>query len=297
MDNIDMGSVNMKKETRYLRIPKEIIDKNIEQKPFEDIMAASVGFRCGYNKSVGYDVERDPGEEYLVKYCVEGYGWFEVEGMEYKVGPGDVIICKEHVLHKYRADTNNPWSVYWAYFIGRAAAKYFEWIFSTNRKHVVHIGYDSLLEQHFEDMILVMEKGYALHYVLHASNLLKLVFSHLIKRFEPSGFKNRKESALERTIQFMLDNLQHTITLEQMAKKTGMSKDHFTKMFSKRYGYTPMDYFIRMKMQKACELLVTTEFQITQIAEELGYSDYYYFSRLFKTKTRFSPREFRKKYL
>jgi len=56
-----MGSVNMKKETRYLRIPKEIIDKNIEQKPFEDIMAASVGFRCGYNKSVGYDVERDPG--------------------------------------------------------------------------------------------------------------------------------------------------------------------------------------------------------------------------------------------
>lgn len=287
----------MEKKTRYLRIPKNIINTIIQKKPFNDIMIVSAGFRYGYNRIIGYNVKRNPKEAYLVKYCVSGYGWLEVEGIKYKVNPGDLIICKNYVLHAYGADRDNPWAVYWAYFRGGSAAKYFEWIFSAKRKHVMHIGYDSFLEQYFGSIISVMEKGYATHYLLHASNLLKLILSHMMMKLEPSLRKKKKENMFSGIIQFMLDNLSKTITLSQMSKKAGMSKDHFTKIFSKIYGYTPVDYYIRVKMQKACELLVTTEQSISQIAEELGYSDCYYFSRLFKAKTGIPPSRFRKEYL
>lgn len=164
--------------------------------------------------------------------------------------------------------------------------------------HVVNIGYDSLVEQNFVNIISAMEKGYAFNYMLHASNLLKLTLSHLVLKLEPSyRRKVNKESELEQIIQFMIDNVDKIIALEQMAKKAGMSKDHFIKVFSKKYGYTPMDYFIRMKMQKACELLVTTDYGISQIADSLGYTDCYYFSRLFKNKTNSSPRQFRKNFI
>ncbi len=286
----------MWEKTRYLRIPKEIIDKSIESKLLHEIIVVSAGFRCGFNTSIGYDVQRYPGEEYLVKYCASGYGWLEAEGLEYRIGPGDIVICRDSASHGYGADPGNPWSVYWAYFKGKSASDYFNSVFSPKGRHVVRIGYDSFLEQYFRNIILTMEKGYAPNYMLHVSNLLKAIFSHTIIMLEPPGRNSGKESEFEELIRYMLENLHKTLTLNQIAKKAGMSKDHFTKVFSKRYGYTPVDYFIRMKMQKACELLVTTGHTIYQIAGGLGYNDCYYFSRLFKKKTGISPGQFRRKY-
>jgi AraC family transcriptional regulator of arabinose operon len=287
----------MRKDTRYLRIPRDVIDTRLRTRLLEDMLVVSSGFRCGHNRNIGYNVVRNPGEEYLVKYCVNGYGWLEVQGVKYTVGPGDVIICENHVPHKYGADTGNPWSVYWSYFAGRSASDYYKCMNPANDNHVFHIGYDSFVGQMFDSIITVMEKGYASHYMVHASNMLKLILSHMVIGLEHSTRKNKKENELEKIVQFMLDNVDKQITLEHMAAGTNFSKDHFIKIFRRRFGYTPMDYFIRMKMQKACELLATTDYSISRIAETLGYADCYYLSRLFKSKTGSSPRQFRKNFL
>ncbi|MET0377936.1 MAG: helix-turn-helix transcriptional regulator, partial [Spongiibacteraceae bacterium] len=55
----------------------------------------------------------------------------------------------------------------------------------------------------------------------------------------------------------------------------------------------PIHYFIHLKMQRACELLETTEFDVREIAELLGYADPFYFSKLFKRTIGQSPQHFR----
>jgi AraC-like DNA-binding protein len=54
-----------------------------------------------------------------------------------------------------------------------------------------------------------------------------------------------------------------------------------------------MEYFIRMKLEKACSALYHSEMKIKDIASMLGYEDPYYFSRLFKKHLNMSPFQYR----
>lgn len=56
---------------------------------------------------------------------------------------------------------------------------------------------------------------------------------------------------------------------------------------------SPMDYFIHLKLQKACLLLYTDDIKVKDIALLVGYDDPYYFSRLFKKYQGLSPDQYR----
>lgn len=64
-------------------------------------------------------------------------------------------------------------------------------------------------------------------------------------------------------------------------------------VFKERRGQSLMNYFIRLKVQKACQLLDQTRLPMVEIAAQLGYEDPYYFSRLFKKIQGCSPAHYR----
>ena len=55
-----------------------------------------------------------------------------------------------------------------------------------------------------------------------------------------------------------------------------------------------MDYFNRLRMHQACQLLDTTSFSIKEIATRLGYQDPFYFSRAFRSVNKVAPTEYRR---
>ena len=70
---------------------------------------------------------------------------------------------------------------------------------------------------------------------------------------------------------------------------SGLSKSHFMRVFKEQTGFSPMDYFIQLKMQHACMLLAFRQDSVSQIGTELGYEDQYYFSRAFSKTIGMSP--------
>jgi AraC-like DNA-binding protein len=78
-----------------------------------------------------------------------------------------------------------------------------------------------------------------------------------------------------------------------MAKKINLSASHFSSLFRKATGMSPLDYFIHLKLQKACLLLYSTETKVKKVAGAIGYDDPYYFSRLFKKHMKLSPEQYR----
>jgi AraC-like DNA-binding protein len=64
-------------------------------------------------------------------------------------------------------------------------------------------------------------------------------------------------------------------------------------LFKEQTGYSPIDYFIRLRMHQACQLLDTSQLSVKRIAAALGYDDPLYFSRVFKGVNDISPTEYR----
>lgn len=67
-----------------------------------------------------------------------------------------------------------------------------------------------------------------------------------------------------------------------MASHFGYSESYMYRLFFKETGYAPMNYFLHMKIDRACQLLLHTNMKINQVALKLGFDDPYYFSRIFK---------------
>jgi AraC-like DNA-binding protein len=84
-----------------------------------------------------------------------------------------------------------------------------------------------------------------------------------------------------------------TWTLPDLLKIAHMSRSHFMRVFRRATGQPPIEYLVRLRLQKAMELLAQTDLAITTIAMEVGFNDSNYFSRQFKAATGTSPSQYR----
>ena len=100
---------------------------------------------------------------------------------------------------------------------------------------------------------------------------------------------------IARSIAFARENLTRSLTVADLAKVANISEAYFYILFQRQTGFTPMDYFIRLRMHRACQLLDTTDQPIREIAAEVGYADPLYFSRAFRTVHALSPRAYRER--
>lgn len=76
----------------------------------------------------------------------------------------------------------------------------------------------------------------------------------------------------------------------EMVKITGLSYSYFKKLFIDKYGCPPVKYITRLKINRACELLQTGKFPITEVAKLCGFDNVYYFSNVFKKQVGIAPR-------
>ena len=85
-------------------------------------------------------------------------------------------------------------------------------------------------------------------------------------------------------------------SLADYAKKHHVSSAHLIRTFRSFFQMTPYEYLMEQKMEKARKLLQYSFLSIKEIAEQLAFSDQYYFSNYFKQKNGIAPSEYRKKH-
>jgi transcriptional regulator GlxA family with amidase domain len=94
-------------------------------------------------------------------------------------------------------------------------------------------------------------------------------------------------------IEFIQVNYMYPITLTELAERYQISAGFFSSQFRKQTGMSPIDYLIRFRVRRAKELLAASRYSVREIAQSVGYAYVYYFSRLFKQHTGFSPSQLR----
>lgn len=91
---------------------------------------------------------------------------------------------------------------------------------------------------------------------------------------------------------FLSDN----ISSETLSQICGISYSYITRLFIKKFGVSPIKYAIQLRINFACDLLLTNMYSISQVAEQCGYTDMYFFSRQFKEYVGISPKKYIHKY-
>lgn len=97
---------------------------------------------------------------------------------------------------------------------------------------------------------------------------------------------------VEKIIKFMQDNLNRKITLCELSAFSDISPYYLSRLFKETTGYSVIEFFNKMKIDKAKELLEENDIKIKEVARVLGFSDEFYFSRLFKKTEGISPSEY-----
>lgn len=123
-------------------------------------------------------------------------------------------------------------------------------------------------------------------------NMLKefMLRLHGLIAFVPG---DRNEDMINEMKKYIAKNYQDGITLSEMAKSFNLSIGHLSNLFHEKTGESFSDYLNMIKLNKAKELLKTTDYKIYQIADKLGFNDAYYFSSWFKKLVGASPTTYR----
>jgi len=253
----------------------------------------------GWYPSARYHfLEREQGvNEHILIFCVDGLGWYEIEGERHSVEPKQALLIPRGLPHSYGSDETNPWSIHWVHFLG-TEADFFVYHLPVD-EYMIPVDDDaaSAIEQFFKESYDSFIGGFMLYRLIYCSQILRHLLGCLFFNnhfFSPVERKSRFQS-LEPTLTFLHQNIHRSLSLAEMAEHAGLSASHFSFRFKQQTGYSPIDYFIHVKMQRACALLrvQSNSIAINQIAYEIGYKDPYYFSRIFKKVIGVSPEHYR----
>jgi AraC-like DNA-binding protein len=111
----------------------------------------------------------------------------------------------------------------------------------------------------------------------------------------PSPSRHGLSIDLQRAMQFIDDHLQQTLYLEQAAHVANHSLSWLHRQFRATLGITPTAYVIAARIRLAKKLLATGNLNIGEVGQAVGIEDPYYFSKLFKQHTGFSPKAYRRR--
>lgn len=131
-----------------------------------------------------------------------------------------------------------------------------------------------------------------------AADYLKLVLSDLRQASSfggPSGLELEHVERIAQVMRHVRENPGRIFTVSELSKLAAYSKDHFTRVFSRVAGIGPKEFCIRVRMERAQQLLRESSMSIDQIASALGYADMFFFSRQFKQQFGMPPRRWRER--
>jgi AraC-like DNA-binding protein len=102
--------------------------------------------------------------------------------------------------------------------------------------------------------------------------------------------------ALSRAAAYIRSHYSKPVSIAELARESGVERRRFAYLFNKYTGMSPVSYLAECRIRRSKELLRMEDCPISQVAEQVGYTDSFYFSRFFKKQTGLSPSDYRSRF-
>ena len=275
---------------KMITLPPNIINEVEQNGLINGFYASAIGY---YPRANNHDRRRKFGcEEFIILYCIEGEGDIEIETEDFKLEQDTFIIIPPNVQHHYYSSITKPWTIYWAHFKGEKAETLYNRYYTDGPYLTkVYRGREKF-QQKFRRIIAVMEIDFQ-SATLDFSNIMlfDLVSMMMLgERFTPS---RGQEDTITKSIDFMSENISTNLKVAELAEEQNLSVSRYSKLFKEKTGYSAIQYFLKLKIEKACQELYFTDISVKEVSLKFGFDDPYYFSRVFKKIMGMPPSKYR----
>ena len=235
--------------------------------------------------------------EYQLLYITEGEGLFRSNHVkETPLREGDMFLLFPDERHSYHPRQETGWKSYWIGFKGRNMDERVKEGFLSVEKPIYHVGYSSEIEQLYKQAYetAVNEPPFAQQMMAGIVNHMVGVMYALERSIELNKNYTHRDM-IDRARMRIREALESNLTIQQIAEEMSVSYSNFRKLFKEYTGLSPAVYQQDLKLQRAKELLSTTNMSVKEIAYRLNFDSPDYFSAKFKIKTGRKPSEMRKR--
>jgi AraC-like DNA-binding protein len=230
---------------------------------------------------------------YLIHHILSGKGCFECKNETYLLGPGDSFVIFPNELVSYRSDDKDPWKYRWVAFKGTQ---------SNSLLHRIGVSPSqpcsiSMQPRRCGTLFYQLEKSLQKSGPtsdLESGGLLRLILAeyHTVQS-PPQKIKiSEAERQVDKAVQWLQLQYSRSISIEEMAQNLGYHRTYLAKIFKIHTGMSPIQYLLKIRMERAAYLLVQDSLTIQQVAASVGYPDALYFSKQFKKWHGVPPSEY-----
>lgn len=244
----------------------------------------------GYTAESDFCIDRKSFYNYLAFFIHRGTFYVEQYGKKMIYRQGEVGVLSLMDAHRYYSDPEDVTHLLWFHFRGSGIRDLMEHLI---RNHAVPFQ-SSLpeLEDSFLELFQLTSAG------CHETELSSHIYGLLMKIFREYSPDLSKEENLPREMKeilsYMEENLCAGVSLEQLCTHIHMGQSHFSHMFKRYFGISPMQYYKSRRMEHACLLLREHPGSVDEISALLGYLDSGYFRKSFKNFFGITPAAYRR---
>lgn len=278
---------------RMITTPPNITAEILKNDLIKDFYTTAIGY---YPHASYHDRKRKTGSnEYILLYCVEGSGEIGLSDEKYTLKPNSFIIIPPGIRHHYRSSEKNPWTIFWTHILGKNADLLYTKYIHTYTSPVVSIPRSEQIQKNFMKIMNILESGYELTGLEYANLTLFNIVTQMVYQMAIDASET-KTDVITSSISFLNNNLDKNLKVEDLAEEQNLSVSRYSELFKKKTGYSPLQYFNKLKIEKSCQYLYFTDLGIKEICAKIGYYDPYYYSRAFKKLMGIPPSKYRKLY-
>ena len=243
---------------------------------------------CGYRpESIDHKyVHRQ--NTYLLTFVCEGEATLTVGERTMSLTAGDAYVMFPSSLASYETAAGRPWSFRWVTLTGSQMKTLLPMLGVTPEEPILRPAESARAERLLEELFRKTEQA-DVRSKLAAMGLLYELFSCLAQRAAPTA-----NATVAEAVRYMSRHYAEELTVHGLAERAFLNNNYFSKLFSEHVGLTPQQFLLKLRMERAKELLQYTDLTVGEVAAKVGFADALYFSRVFRRYAACSPTEFRR---
>lgn len=243
-----------------------------------------------------YFTERDNKPMYLLIYTTAGDGVVRSGGRFRHLGAGDAVLLNCRNAHDYRTVSATPWCFHWVHFDASSLGGYAKAL--CDELTVVEIDEKMKLVKLFEEIRKLPDEVNTVKKNAKTVSLLSQMMLIMVNSRFPSAEEESDSvythDAVGRACAYIEEHLTESISIEALADLVHLSKFYFIRLFKKHMGISPYHYVQVSRINRAKELLCSTDFRIGQISDMTGFCNAARFTKLFQDMVGTTPTKFRR---